>query len=106
MSGIPFLIVFVLAIVVMIVLISKFKVHPFISILLVSLVLGLIGGIPLIDKTVNDTKVSGIASVIGSGFSGTFTSIGIVIIFGAMIGSFLEAAGALFDQGLQGEGVV
>lgn len=94
MSGIPFLIVFILAIVVMIVLISKFKVHPFISILLVSLVLGLIGGIPLVDQTVDGNKVSGIASVIGSGFSGTFTSIGIVIILGALIGSILEATGA------------
>lgn len=95
MTGIPFLIVFILAIVVMVVLISKFKVHPFISILLVSLVLGLIGGIPLVDATLEDgTKISGIASVIGSGFSGTFSSIGIVIIFGAMIGSFLEATGA------------
>jgi len=94
MTGIPFLIVFVLAIVVMIVLISKFKVHPFISILLVSLILGLIGGIPLVDKTVDGTKISGIASVIGAGFSGTFTSIGIVIILGAMIGAILEATGA------------
>jgi len=94
MTGIPFLIVFVLAIVVMIVLISKFKVHPFISILLVSLVLGLIGGIPFVDKTVDDTKVSGIASIIGSGFSGTFTSIGIVIILGALIGAILETTGA------------
>lgn len=94
MTGIPFLIVFILAIVVMIVLISKFKVHPFISILLVSLVLGLIGGIPFVDKTVDDTKVSGIASIIGSGFSGTFTSIGIVIILGALIGAILETTGA------------
>lgn len=94
MTGIPFLIVFVLAIVVMIVLISKFKVHPFISILLVSLILGLIGGIPLVDKTVDGTKISGIASVIGAGFSGTFTSIGIVIILGAMIGAILETTGA------------
>ena len=46
MTGVPFLIVFVVAIVVMIVMISKFKIHPFLSILLVSLVLGLIGGIP------------------------------------------------------------
>lgn len=44
MTGVPFLIVFVVAIVVMIVMISKFKIHPFLSILLVSLVLGLIGG--------------------------------------------------------------
>lgn len=95
MTGVPFLVVFILAIVIMIVMISKFKVHPFLSILLVSMVLGLIGGIPFADTTLADgTKVSGIASVIGSGFSGTFTSIGIVIIFGAMIGSFLEATGA------------
>lgn len=47
MTGIPFLIVFVLAIIVMILMISKFKIHPFLSILLVSLVLGIIGGIPL-----------------------------------------------------------
>ncbi len=95
MSGVPFLIVFVLAIVVMIVLISKFKVHPFLSILLVSTVLGLIGGIPFANYTDADGNVvNGIATVIGNGFSGTFTSIGIVIIFGAMIGSFLEATGA------------
>lgn len=84
MTGIPFVIVFILAIVVMIVMISKFKIHPFLSILLVSTVLGIIGGIPVTD----------IAGVIGNGFSGTFTSIGIVIIFGALIGSILEATGA------------
>ena len=36
------------------------------------------------------------ANVIGAGFSGTFTSIGIVIILGALIGSILEATGAAF----------
>ena len=95
MTGVPFVIVFILAIVVMIVMISKFKIHPFLSIMLVSMILGLIGGIPLIDGVDADgNKISGIAAVIGSGFSSTFTSIGIVIIFGAMIGSFLEATGA------------
>lgn len=95
MTGVPFLIVFVLAIVVMIVMISKYKIHPFLSIMLVSLILGLIGGIPLVNGTDADgNTINGIANVIGSGFSGTFTSIGIVIIFGAMIGSFLEATGA------------
>jgi GntP family gluconate:H+ symporter len=34
--------------------------------------------------------------VIGAGFSGTFTSIGIVIILGALIGTILEATGAAF----------
>lgn len=95
MTGIPLLIVFVLAIVVMILMISKFKIHPFLSIMLVSLIFGLIGGIPFASTTGADgTTVDGIATVIGNGFSSTFTSIGIVIIFGAMIGTFLEATGA------------
>lgn len=95
MTGIPFVIVFILAIVVMIVMISKWKIHPFLSIMLVSLVLGLIGGIPLVATTDADgNTINGIATVIGNGFSSTFTSIGIVIIFGAMIGTFLEATGA------------
>ena len=95
MTGFPLIIAFILAIVIMIVLISKFKIHPFISIMLVSLVLGILAGIPLVDKTLEDgTKVSGLASVIGAGFSGTFSSIGIVIILGALIGSILEVTGA------------
>lgn len=95
MSGIPFVIIFILAIIAMIVMISKFKIHPFLSIMFVSLILGLIGGIPFATYTTADgVTVTGIASVIGSGFSSTFTSIGIVIIFGALIGSILEATGA------------
>ena len=35
-----------------------------------------------------------IPGVIGAGFSGTFTSIGIVIILGALVGVLLEATGA------------
>ena len=86
MSGIPLIIAFVIAIVIMIVAISKYKVHPFLSIMGVSLVLALLAGIPLGD----------IAGVIGSGFSGTFSSIGIVIILGTLIGSILEQTGAAF----------
>lgn len=94
MTGIPFVIVFVVAIIVMIVLISKVRLHPFLAIIAVSLVLGIIGGIPLVDTTTAaGDKVSGIATVIGQGFSGTFTSIGIVIIFGALIGTLLEKTG-------------
>jgi len=84
MTGVPFVIVFIISIIAMIYMISKLKIHPFLSILLASTVLGLIGGIPFEE----------IANVIGNGFSGTFTSFGIVIIFGAMIGTFLEATGA------------
>ena len=84
MTGIPLIIVFVIAIVAMILLISKLKVHPFLAIMGISLVLAIIAGIKLTD----------IPGIIGSGFSGTFTSIGIVIILGAFIGSVLEKTGA------------
>lgn len=95
MTGLPLILVFILAIILMIIMISKFKIHPFISIMLISLVLGIIAGIPIVDRTLEDgTKVSGLANVIGAGFSGTFSSIGIVIILGALIGSILEVTGA------------
>ncbi len=95
MTGLPLILAFIVAIVLMIVMISKFKIHPFISIMLISVVLGIIAGIPIVDQTLEDgTKVSGLASVIGAGFSGTFSSIGIVIILGALIGSILEQTGA------------
>lgn len=84
MTGMALIIVFVVAIVAMIVLISKFKVHPFLAIMGVSLLLALVSDIPL-------TSIPG---TIGAGFSGTFTSIGIVIILGALIGSILEKTGA------------
>ena len=94
MTGLPLIIVFVLAIIVMIVAISKFKVHPFLAIMGVSLILAILAGIPFVDKTVDGKTVAGIPTVIGQGFSGTFSSIGIVIILGALIGSVLEKTGA------------
>lgn len=95
MTGFPLIIVFVLAIILMIVAISRFKIHPFVAIMGISLILGLIAGIPLTNKTLEDGKtISGLANVIGAGFSGTFSSIGIVIILGALIGTILEKTGA------------
>ena len=83
MTGIPLIIAFVIMVIVMIVAISKFKIHPFLSIMGVSLVLGLLA-IPLPE----------VPNTIGAGFSSTFSSLGIVIILGAMIGYFLEKTGA------------
>ena len=84
MTGIPLLIAFVAAIILMIVLISKFRVHAFISLMLVSLLFAIAAGINITD----------IPTIIGQGFSGTFTSIGIVIILGALVGTLLEKTGA------------
>jgi GntP family gluconate:H+ symporter len=81
----------------MIVSISKWKIHPFLSLMAISLVFGIVAGIPLVNKTAADgTVTQGLANVIGAGFSSTFTSIGIVIILGALIGSILEVTGAAF----------
>lgn len=90
MTGFPLMIAFVIAIIVMIVAISKYHVHPFLSILGVSVIFGLIGGISLVKTG----KTLGIADVVSAGFSGTFNSIGIVIIMGALIGTLLEKTGA------------
>ena len=84
MTGVPLIIAFVAAVALMILLISRLKVHPFLAIMGISLLLAIAAGIPL-------TEIPG---VIGAGFSGTFTSIGIVIILGAFIGSVLEKTGA------------
>ena len=83
MSGIGLAISLIVAIIVMILAISKFKVHPFLALMGISLILAIVVGIPL----------SKIPSMIGAGFSGTFTSIGIVIILGALIGTVLEKTG-------------
>lgn len=84
MSGVSLIITFVIAVILMIVAISKLKVHPFISIMSISLLFAIVAGIPLVD----------IPGVIGGGFSNTFKSIGIVIILGALVGSLLEKTGA------------
>ncbi len=96
MTGIPLIVTFVIAIIVMILAISKFKLHPFLAIMGTSLVLAIIVGIPLIDIAATDTTPArqGIATIIGAGFSGTFSSIGIVIILGALVGTLLERTGA------------
>jgi GntP family gluconate:H+ symporter len=84
MTGIPLIIAFVIAIALMIFAISKLKIHPFLSIMAIALIFGIIAGIPLAE----------LPNVIGTGFSNTFKSIGIVIIFGALIGTLLEKTGA------------
>lgn len=78
------MIAFVVAVLAMLLMISRWKIHPFLSIMVTSLVLALLAGIPLPQ----------VPKVIGEGFSATFTSIGIVIILGALIGSILEKTGA------------
>lgn len=95
MGGLGLLIAFFIAIAVMILMISKWRVHPFLAILSIALAFGLLAGIPLTDQ---DDETPGIATVIGEGFSGIFTSIGIVIILGVLIGLILEKTGGGFQM--------
>ena len=84
MSGFALIICFIITILLMIWLISKVGVHPFLAIMLAALGLAIVAGIDLVK----------IPTIIGDGFSGIFKSIGIVIIFGALIGMALEKTGA------------
>lgn len=84
MTGITLILTFLVAIVIMIYMIAKLKVHPFLALMSISITLALVAGLPLAK----------IPAIIGDGFSGTFKSIGIVIIFGAIIGTILEKTGA------------
>lgn len=84
MSGIALIIIFAAAIAIMVVAISKWHLHPFIAILLTALIFGIVSGIPLPQMT----------TLIGSGFSKIFAGIGLVIIFGTLMGAILEQSGA------------
>lgn len=83
-SGLFLFGIILVAIVGMIVLISKFKWHPFIVLLLAAYFVGLLAGLP-VDKTINTIK---------SGFGNILGNIGIVIIAGTIIGVILEKTGA------------
>jgi GntP family gluconate:H+ symporter len=84
MEGPALVAILIAAIVVMIVMISKFKIHPFVSLFTVALLMGLAAGMPLLDAV----------NTITTGFGNTCRSIGIVILFGTMIGAMLEQSGA------------
>ncbi|MCD8352187.1 MAG: GntP family permease [Planctomycetaceae bacterium] len=64
-------------------LISVFRLHAFLSLLIVSLVLGIAAGLPLAE----------VASAVAAGFGGTMQSIGVVIVCGVIIGEILERTG-------------
>lgn len=65
---------------------STFKIHPFLALIFAAIIFGLFSGMPL------DTIVESI----NLGFGGTIGQIGIVIIAGVMIGTFLEQTGGAY----------
>lgn len=87
-----------IGIIVMIVLVSKTKVHTFIALLIASIITGLIGGMTPGDVTVMidgvETTKTGIINAIQDGFGNTLKSTGIIIGLGVMMGGILEKSGA------------
>ena len=70
----------------LVLLIGKFKIHPFITLLLTSLIVGKLGGL---DHLI-------IVNSIKSGFGNTLKSVGIIIAFGTIIGTYLNKNGGAF----------
>jgi len=83
-QGPMLLFILALGIIFIVVMISKLKVHPFISLLLAAFGIGLASGLPLKE----------IAPAITGGFGGLLGNIGIVIVLGTVIGYILEKSGA------------
>ena len=83
-----------IGIILMIVLVSKTKVHTFIALLLAAMVTGLIGGMLPGDVTVDGATRTGIITAIQNGFGNTLRSTGIIIGLGVMMGGILEKSGA------------
>jgi len=98
MTGLALMVVFFISIIVMVLAIAKWKVHPFLAIMAVAIVLGLLAGIPMVNRLDESGAIvtTGIAGIMGQGFSSIFTGIGLVIIFGGIIGSILEVTGGAF----------
>lgn len=65
---------------------TKLKLHPFLALIIAAIGYGLCSGIPL----------NQIISSVNSGFGSTVSSIGIVIVVGCIIGTFLEESGGAY----------
>lgn len=83
LTGSTFVIAFIAIVVLMITAISAFRIHPFLAIMAAAFVLGAL----FLDCTET-------LDVMLQGFSGTFVSIGIIVIMGTLIGMILEQTGA------------
>ncbi len=85
----------IVGIAIMVVLVSKTKVHTFIALMIASGITGIIGGMPFVNITQEDgTVITGLVTAIQDGFGNTLKSTGIIIGLGVMMGGILEKSGA------------
>ena len=81
----------ILSVVLMVIAISKMKMHPFIVMLVIAMIVGLVWGVLYPESGLTPTKV---VNEVKNGFGSIMTSIGIVILCGTIIGTILEKTGA------------
>ena len=94
LSGERMLVGLAIGIAILIFLVLKTKVQAFLALIICTVIVGSVGGMPLSTITLEDGKAFGIVNSITTGFGGTLGSIGIIIGFGVMMGQLFEATGA------------
>lgn len=83
-SGNQMIVGMIVGIILLVYLILKTKFHTFLALIIASVVIGIVGGMPAAD----------VISAITAGFGSTLGSIGIIIGFGVMMGQIFEKSGA------------
>ncbi|WP_396632818.1 GntP family permease [Maribacter sp. R86514] len=75
-----------LAVIAIIILTTKLKIHAFLALFIISILYGVFAGMPYANIIVS----------INDGFGGTLGKIGLIIVLGVIIGAFLEHTGGAF----------
>ena len=78
-----------ISLVILIFLLIKTRLNPFIALLIGAVLTGVLGGMNPVD----------VAEAVKTGFGNTMASLGILIGFGVMIGKILEVSGAAKSMG-------
>ena len=94
LSGQRMLIGLAIGIICLIFMVLKTKIQAFLALIVSTVIVGVVGGMPLLNITLENGKTFGIINSITSGFGGTLGSIGIIIGFGVMMGQIFEVTGA------------
>jgi len=94
LNGQQMLIGLLIGIVLLIFMVLKTKIQAFLALIITTVVIGVIGGVPLNTITLDNGTKFGILQSITSGFGNTLSSIGIIIGFGVMLGAIFEETGA------------
>ena len=94
LNGQQMLIGLLIGIILLIFMVLKTKIQAFLALIITTVVIGVIGGMPLNTITLDNGTKFGILQSITSGFGNTLSSIGIIIGFGVMLGAIFEETGA------------